>query len=240
MGNDAIISEAQKAVTDTVVTLFDIDLTALGGGVLRFTPELNNPDAPVVEWRGENYLPLPVAAEGFETTSGGQFPRPKLSISNVMSLVKSEMITYNNFIGAEVTRWRTWAKHLDTGVDPDPDIYFPLDVYVVDRKSLENSQVIEFELSTIIDQQGIFLPRRQILRNTCTHVYRIYDTVEETFDYSRATCPYGGTNYFNDRGEPVSLPAEDACSKLTSTGCKNRFPNEPLPTRAFPGVGRFR
>lgn len=235
-----LVSEAQKFKPDTVVILFDLDLQTLGGNVFRFTPELENPEADVITWRGEDYLPMPVTAEGFEVNGSGQFPRPKLSVSNVLGTLKSEMLLYNNLIGATVTRWRTFRKHLDDGDDPDPDIYFPPDVYKIDRKAQETPAIIEFELSTIIDQQGVMLPRRQILRNTCTHVYRVWDADEAAFDYTKATCPYTDSNYFDENGNPVSLPADDAPSKLLDSCCKMRFPNQALPTRAFPGVGRFR
>ena len=191
-------------------------------------------------WRGNTYLPTPFTAEGFETNSSGTLPRPKLRVSNILGVLKSEMLQYNNLIGAKVTRWRTFAKHLDTGIDPDPDVYFPPDIYRIDRKASEDSSWIEFELSTVLDQQGVMLPRRQVLRSTCTHVYRVYNPALAQFDYSKATCPYADTRYYDERGNSTLLPAEDQCSKLVSTGCKKRFVNEALPTRAFPGVGRFR
>lgn len=235
---DKLISEAQKLNPDTVVLLFDLDLTPLGGSMFRFTPELENPDAPVLEWRGEEYFPLPVSAEGFEMSSTGQFARPKLMVANVLGTLKAEMQQYNDLMGATVTRWRTFRKHLDDGDDPDPDVYFPPDIYKIIRKSKETPLVVEFELGSVIDQQGVMLPRRQILRNTCTHIYRIWDGSD--FDYTKATCPYAGANYFDENGNTVALPEDDECSKLLDSGCKKRFPNEALPTRAFPGVGRFR
>lgn len=235
-----LISEAQKANPDAVVILFDLDLRDFGGPIFRFTPEVLNPDADIVEWRGQEYFPTPVQAEGFEMSGSGQFPRPKLIVSNVLGTLKAEMIAYNNLVGATVTRWRTYAKHLDGGADPDPDVHFPPDVFKIDRKAEETPAQITFELATIIDQQGIMLPRRQILRNTCTHVYRIWNSDTEQFDYTKATCPYAGTDYFDENGNSVSLPEQDAPSKLLDSCCKKRFPNQALPTRAFPGVGRFR
>ncbi len=257
--------EIQKANPDAIVIMYDLDLRALGGNVFRFTAELaarrnillqsgesllledgvteleqENADTPPVKWRGEDYLPMPVRAEGFELSSSGQFPRPKLTVANVLGTIKAEMIQYNDLIGATVTRWRTFAKHLDEGSDPDPDIYFPPDIYRIDRKSTETPILIEFELATVLDQQGVMLPRRQILRNTCTHVYRIYDAEAEAFDYTRATCPYGGTDFFDENGNSVSLPEQDIPSKMLDSCCKKRFPGQALPTRAFPGVGRFR
>lgn len=235
-----LFSEALKLNPDTIVYLFDLDLSIFGAGVFRFTPELKDKEAQPLEWRGNSYLPMPVTAEGFELSSSGQFPRPKLTVSNVLGTLKSEMLQYNNLIGATVTRWRTFAKHLDTGSDPDPDVYFPVDIFKIDRKSNDTTMEIEFELASAIDQQGLLLPRRQILRNTCTHVYRVWDEEDEMFDYSRATCPYVGAENYDENGNVIGDPSLDECSKLVDTGCKKRFANQPLPTRAFPGVGRFR
>lgn len=233
-----LVSEAQKPNPDRIVILFDLDLTDLGGPVMHFTPELQDYEAAPLEWRGESYLPLPIIADGFEMTSSGQFPRPKITVANVLGTLKAEMLQYDNLIGATITRWRTFEKHLDNGADPDIDVYFPPDIYKIQRKSNETPQLVEFELSTIIDQQGTLLPRRQILRNTCTHIYRVW--TGSVFDYTKASCPYSGSNYFDENGNVVSDPALDDPSKLLDTCCKKRFPNQPLPTRAFPGVGRFR
>ncbi len=238
--SESIATGIQRLNTDAVVTMFDLDLRSLGGGIFRFTSaRLDGTSPEPIVWRGDTYLPLPISASGFDMSSSGQFPRPKIMVSNVLSTIKSEMLQYNNLIGATVTRWRTFRKHLDDGDDPDPDIFFPPDVFKIDRKSAETSSQIEFELATILDQEGTMLPRRQVLRNTCTHIYRVYDVALTEFDYSRATCPYAGTNYFDENGNAVTNPALDNPSKLLTTCCKKRFPNEALPTRAFPGVGRY-
>jgi len=47
---------------------------------------------------------------------------------------------------------------------PDPNAEFPREVYYVDRKSLENSQIIEFELAAPTDLAGVRIPKRQCTR----------------------------------------------------------------------------
>jgi lambda family phage minor tail protein L len=102
---------------------------------------------------------------------------------------------------------------------------------------MHNKRIIEWQLSSAIDQQGVTLPGRQVLRDTCTHTYRSFNTVTQTFDYSNATCPYTGALSFGLDDAP-SGASGDICSKQLS-GCKKRFGNNGnLPTRAFPGVGR--
>jgi len=260
-----IITEIHKFKPDDIVILFDLDMRDIGGDIFRFTPEigsenillqedgttflledgvtevaLENIEPLPIHWRSNPYYPVPAKAEGFELSSGGQFPRPIISVSNALNTLRSEMIAYNNLVGATLTRWRTFAKHLDNGRDPDPDVYFPPDVYKIDRKVNDGPFMVEFELATAIDQEGTMLPRRQILRNTCTHIYRVWDSVAEEFDYTKATCPYAGNSYFDENGNSVSLPELDVPSKMTDSCCKKRFAGQALPTRAFPGVGRFR
>lgn len=263
--NPKVMQEALKFAPDKVVTLFDLDLRDLGGPIFHFTPEiisgggvllaedgsvaLNEDGTAIplegegiefITWRGEQYIPMPIEASGFEMSSNGQLPRPKLTVANVLGLIKPEMIAYNNFVGATVTRWRTFAKHLDQGVDPDSEVFFPLDIYKIDRKSGENSVMVEFELATSLDQEGLQLPRRQIIRSACTHGYRVWNEEAQSFDYTKATCPYAGGTYYDANGAVVTDPAQDVASKQLNTCCKLRFANQALPTRAFPGVGRFR
>lgn len=235
-----LVEESTKAVPDPIVILYDLDLTKLGGGHFYFTPEVDDENAQVLTWREEDFLPLPCEAEGFEMSGTGQFPRPVIRVSNILKTLESSMNTYNDLIGATITRWRVFAKNLDDGSDPDPDVYFPPDVYTLDRKRLHNSVVVEWELASIIDQEGVKLPRRQVLRDTCTHIYRGYDADEDDFDYTKATCPYVDTDYFTSAGQSTTLKSQDACSKLLESGCRKRFPDQPLPFRGFPGVSRFR
>lgn len=46
---------------------------------------------------------------------------------------------------------------------PDSTQRFPDEIYYVDRKSLENRDVVEFELASVFDLAGVKLPKRQVL-----------------------------------------------------------------------------
>lgn len=46
---------------------------------------------------------------------------------------------------------------------PDVNALFPKEVYYIDRKTIENRQVVEFELSANFDLDGVRLPKRQVL-----------------------------------------------------------------------------
>ena len=48
--------------------------------------------------------------------------------------------------------------------DPDPTSYFrPRDIYFIDRKSMENRDVVSYEMCSAFDLAGVRLPKRQIL-----------------------------------------------------------------------------
>ena len=90
-----------------------------------------------------------------------------------------------------------------------------------------------------MDYEGTYLPKGQVLRDTCTHIYRVYTDGE--FVYTNATCPYTGANYFKRDGSSTETASEDVCGKKYSD-CKLRYPlkSDVLPTRAFPNVARIR
>ena len=46
---------------------------------------------------------------------------------------------------------------------PDTGALFPKEIYYIDRKTVENRQVVEFELSANFDLDGVRLPKRQVL-----------------------------------------------------------------------------
>ena len=174
---------------------------------------------------------------GFEISSAGTLPNPILRVLNTPSL-QSSVIALDDLIGATFTRIRTFKTFLDAGDSPDPTAYFPHDVYKVDRMVANNKLFIEWELAASIDQEGRKIPARQIIRDFCTHRYRVWNTVTETFDVSNATCPYVGAATY-DVNDSVTDNAGDSCGKRLSS-CKIRFKNDTLPTRAFPGVARVR
>lgn len=230
----SIQSEIQKLEPSAVITLYEVDLTPLGGDILRFhagTNELNQD----ITWQGNSYVRFPIEATGFDFTGDGTIPRPKLRVSNALSAVTTLLLAYKDLLGAKVTRKRTLAKFLDavnftSGVNPtaDPDAAFADDVFHIDRKVTENRDVVEFELTTAFDLAGTQLPRRQIVQNVCSWKYR------------GAECGYAGTDYFTAADVATVEASEDVCGKRISS-CKARFgANSELPFGGFPGADLFK
>ena len=197
-----------------------------------------------VYWGGIAYSPLPILTSGFEVTTKGSLPTPHVKVANgvIGGLVSNLIEQYGDLVGARITRWRTFAKHLDSGSDPDSMRHFRPDRYSVNRKISQNKLYVEWELSTVIDQQGMLLPGRQILRDYCAWQYRFWDNQAGAFDYTNVECPYTGTLYFDRNDDAVTDPSLDQCSKRM-TGCTLRFGNDAgsnLPFGGFPGVSLWR
>lgn len=213
----SIASDVQKLSPGTLVELFTLDATALGGEMFHFhagTNELHND----VVWQGVTYVRYPVEAEGFELRATGTAPRPKIRASNVNGVLGAAIRVSDDLIGAKVTRKRTFVRYLDavnftTGnPEADPNVSFSDEVYYVDRKATENKVMIEWELASAMDLAGVKLPRRQIIANICPWVYKGAD----------GNCNYTGGPVATSNDTPTSDPALDKCSKKIS-GCKLRF-----------------
>ena len=78
----------------------------------------------------------------------------------------------NDLTGAKVTRIRTLAKFIDAAnfadgpnATADPNAEFPQEIYVVDRKSTETREVVEFEVAAPTDLAGVRIPGRQCTRS---------------------------------------------------------------------------
>lgn len=230
-----ITAEIQLLEQDAIVQLFEIDATNYGGGIIRFsTAPING--QPVM-FGGLQYVPFPVEAEGFEWNGQGTLPRPTLTAAAIDIAFISLVMQAGDLVGAPVKRIRTYRKHLDDGSDPDPDKTFPIDYYVIEKKSSQTRTVVQFELSVQMDQEGRMIPSRQILRDSCTQRYRYWDGT--AYQYTNVTCPYVGSGEWTPTGL-IASTGQDRCGKRLSD-CKLRFGEYgELPFYGFPGVARYK
>lgn len=213
-----------------IVEFFVLDLSSIGGSVYRFHAGTNETYSPVT-WQGYVYSPMPIEASGFEITGSGSLPRPNLKVANITGVLGALVKSLDDLVGAKITRKRTMVKYLDVinfyagNPSADPNQYYPDEVWFVNRKVSENKIFIEFELSSAIDVQGVRLPRRQVIQNTCAWIYR------------SSECSYAGGAVADILDQPTNSLALDACSKKLS-GCKLRFGDyAELPYGAFVGAG---
>ena len=227
--------EQNKAITqleqDVLLELFDIDFTKFGGDVYHFCNQTNELGQPIV-WQGVTYLPYPISADGFELKNTGASNRPNITLSNLYGLVTAVVEDYQGGVGAVVTRRQVYAQHLDAAnfakgnpnADPNQQL---VSRYVIERYSSLNSQSATFELAVPSETDGVMLPRRIIVANTCGWTYR------------GDGCGYTGHAVADEFDKPTDDPEKDKCSKCLQ-GCRARFGKKAvLPFGGFVGVDKL-
>lgn len=207
----------------------------LGDSIYRYCSSQDSGSSVVFD--GDTYTPLPIEAEGFDRNSKGAYPQPTLRIADVSGVIGSMMNSLNDLLGAKFTRIVTFKKYLDGEVGADPTAQFPKEIYWVERKGNKNRYMVELILASITDNQGMKLPKRVILKDVCTYVYRVW--TGSSFDYTGGgtynQCPYAGTSYFDTSGAVVAQSLDECGQRFSD--CILRYPQpNPVPFRGFPGV----
>jgi lambda family phage minor tail protein L len=213
------------------------NVLALGGPLLPPADQLEVATlGPRVRFQGEDYQPLPIEAEGFAWTGRGAPPRPRLRVANIGGVLGGLLGPGGDLLGATLTRLRTFRRFLDGEPDADPTAHFEPDIWRLERKTRQDAVLVEWELASVLEQEGRRLPGRQMLRDLCSHSYRRW--TGSGFDYAAASCPYSGAACFTEAGVPTGSSG-DRCGKRLGD-CQLRFGvGAVLPTRAFPGLGRI-
>lgn len=221
-----------------VISMFEIDITSLATdlGIISESQALDNPNLGIfrfhnnvklfqtsIFWQDNEYIACPIEANEFEYNSEGTLPRPKIGITvsdqgiSELTRLKQQLYLTGDLVGAKLTRIRTFLKYLDrknfpeevsVQLDPDPYAEFPREIYYFDRKSKEDKNTIEYELASIIDVEGIRLPGRLVLSNTCSFQYRgegcCYEAeTRRTTIHNSATLPIDAPPIANNRDEII-------------------------------------
>lgn len=234
----SISERSQGSELGELIELYELDFSDFGQSNLFITPSATATGNIV--FNGQEYAPIAVRTTGFEYSGTDRMPRPTIVIADFQGTIANLADTFDDLAGARIWRRRTFSVFLDGEPGADPTATLPPDLYLVHRRVAQTRATIEIELVAPLDQEGIQIPGRQYLRDTCTQIYRRFDEDTQTFDYSRATCPYIGDDLFDVNNESISDPTRDVCSKRV-TGCQLRFGQfNNLPTWAFPGLTRVR
>ena len=230
----SVYADLSGLAINAIIELFELHYdSALQGSsdIFRFHAGSNADVTGNITWAGNDYVRVPIKAEGFEYTNTGTLPRPTLSVANLNGTITALLIDVNaitpgnDLTGAKVKRIRTLKKFLDGESAADPYATFPVEEWYVDRKATETRDVISFELASKFDLDNKHLPNRQVVANICQWKYR------------GAECNYSGSNYFDVSDNTVDTSAQDKCGKRLSS-CKKRFgENGELPFGSFPGAG---
>ena len=162
-------------------------------------------------------------AAGYEKNTTGQIAQPSLTVANVLGTFTQVISSLDDLVGAKVTRRRTLGKYLDGQPEADSTQEFPLDVFFIERKTAENALTITWQLASVLDLEGLLLPKRIITQNYCQWKYR------------SSECGYTGGPVAESDDTPTSNPLLDVCGKRVQS-CQLRFPNQSLPFGGFPGA----
>ena len=230
--------ESQSLNPSSVIHLFTLDASNVGGAIHRFSMERETDGTPV-SFGGNQFPQLSVQVEGFEWNSDGTLPRPKMSASALNDTFYSLIVLTNGAQGALLLRERTLAKFLDGHEYGGRGIKFSSDLYIVDRVTTLTKSLVTLELITPLDLPRCELPARVALRDMCPWVYRYRSGNSWVYDQTGNACPYTGNACYDKFGQSCD-PADDACGH-TLSDCVRRFgTRKALPYGGFPGLARTR
>ena len=211
-------ADIQSLSPSAIIDLWVLDCTESGGATYRFHGGTNELGGAII-WQGATYQPMPVEIEGLERSSQGALPRPTFRVAALDGLIVALLGPLDDLIGAKVIRRRTLAKYLDaanyTAGNPtaDPLAGWPEEVYYVEARTAETPEILEFQLVSALDLQGLKLPRRRVQATICPWVFK------------GTGCDYVG--------------ADSSCAK-TLAACAAKFGQSPARFGGFPAAGRIR
>lgn len=223
-----IAQDVQTLNPGALIDLWELDATAIGGGIVRF----HGRNDETIWWQGNDYAPYAIRAEGFAMTTDQQ-PSPKLMVSNANGAMSQLCLQYEDMVGAVLLRRRTFGKYLDAVnfdagnpfADPTQE---QIERYFVERKSAENYDAVEWELSSPLDFQGVQIPRRVIVANQCS------------FRYRGPGCAYIGPPVADEYDVPTSNPLLDKCGHRLQSCKLRQWPDGVLNYGGFAAAGLVR
>jgi len=159
---------------------FNVNSTITDPTVYLFHAGNNMKDSLDIVWQSNTYTRIPVKAEGYKYTGKGKLPRPLISFSNLLGTITAilqltnQTTAFSDLAGAKVTRRRTLSRFLDatnfpSSVNPygtpDASSELPREVYFIERKTIENRDIVQFEMVGSFDLFGIAAPKKLVTRD---------------------------------------------------------------------------
>jgi hypothetical protein len=185
-----------------IIDLFEIKINDFEG-YLRFHGSKNfNKD---LIFKDAVYLYIPSEISNLEYSSDGKQSRPTLSISNVNNFISLFIKDRNDLLGCRFFRKKILAKDLDDiNFDPSGEgkdknnlgvssfrSFVSTDSFVIQKKSLEQKDKVDFILASVLDVDGLVVPYRKIFNDSCQWQYR------------GCGCNYGKINGYNGPSLPI-------------------------------------
>lgn len=115
-------------------------------------------------------------------------------------------VTYYELKAEFGTKATVWRKALDDDFFPTNEI---VNQFVIEQVESLNSEVVRFKLAIPTELDGLVLPARMMMSNTCQFIYRSPE------------CGYTGGAVADEKDRPTADIKKDKCSKCL-TGCSLR------------------
>ena len=159
---------------------FNVNTKLSDATVFLFHSGNNMKDSGDIVWQSNTYVSMPCRAEGFKYSGKGLLPRPTLIFSNLLGTITSIILRVNkttpfiNLQRAKITRRRTLSRFLDatnfpSNVNPygtpDASAELPREVYFIDKKAIENRNIVEFEMVSSFDLANVGAPKKLVTRD---------------------------------------------------------------------------
>lgn len=233
----SLVSDFQKLEVNGLITMYELDASHLGIGVLRFHGHIafNGTESwqPAIIWQGNVFEPLALEASGMEMRSDGKASAPTLTIANnvngIQGAISAYCLQFNDFVGVKLRVITTLTKYLDSANfedgNPSASNESKEQIWYIEQKTSENAQQVSFELSNPIDFEGLRIPTRQIT-SLCEWACQ--------GKYRGEECGYTGAAMFTDKDEPTDNPALDRCAGRLRSCRLHHGENAPLPFGGFP------
>ncbi len=203
-----------------VIDLFEIKLNDFEG-YLYFHGSKNFEKDLV--FQGRTYLYIPCEMSNLQYGSDGKQNRPVIKISNVNNFISNLIKDRGNLLGKEFNRKKMLAKDLDAvnfdGASKNPlgssgfKDFISNDKFVVNKKNSENKERVEFELSNILDIDGLTCPSRKVYNNTCQWQYRGHG------------CNYGKILNYNGPNVQITKPTKTSLEEVLNFYDDNSIKN---------------
>lgn len=102
---------------------------------------------------------FPLDIQGIEQTTEGQYPRPKLTISNLDNFFGNLCFEYNDIVGSTITYYKTFSHLLEAGITAPP-----VTLTIFQKLPPPTIGLLQFELRYPEDRENQFMPKNQMLR----------------------------------------------------------------------------
>tara|TARA_Y100001980_G_C14555826_1_gene345331 strand:+ start:3154 stop:3975 length:822 start_codon:yes stop_codon:yes gene_type:complete len=176
------------SITGTHNVTFNVNTNLQNPTVYLFHSGVNMSNQNIV-WQSNTYTKFPCQAQGFKYSGKGTLPRPIISFSNVLGSITdiielaNKTTPFSDLQNAKVTRRRTLSRFLDeenfpSNINPykvdnvDPTAEFPREIYFIDKKTVENKDIVQFEMVSSFDLPNINAPKKLVTHDDFSGVGR--------------------------------------------------------------------